>query len=100
MRLDRITHLEYSTVVDGNGGEEQLILMISAGFNGYWSIVIVRAAVAGVVQVLLDDSILSPELDGRIREVIAYWDHANAIGPDTECNVDTIVEAVLQHISI
>lgn len=45
--INKITHVEYTTIVSGNGGEEQLVIVSSWGQSGSCDLHIVATSVDG-----------------------------------------------------
>jgi len=97
MRLNGIEHRDYTTLVSGNDGEEQLIIAASPGQCGRTALLVAQASVDVGMQVLLNDVVRSDRVEEALRAAIAHWDRPNAIGADTAGNVDRIVEEFTKH---
>jgi hypothetical protein len=93
MRIDTIYTHDYTTIVNANGGEEQLIVMASFGQSALCALVIVAMTVDGGKKTLLDEWVPSSQVEDYLRHAISIWDKPNAIGPDTAGNVDRIITA-------
>lgn len=111
MILNRIRTLDYTTVVDGNNGEEQLVI-VSSPTEGAMNLLVIQASATGQIRVLLnaasngDDpfsdiagepAVPFKDVSHRLRLAIAHWDTKTEFGENTNGNVDAIIAAFNQH---
>src|SRR5262245_8097651 len=74
MRVNWVKHVGYTTVVQGDNGEVELVLMASPGQDGRNRLHVVEAAVDGGMQILLHTTVRT-DLDeaDAIRTAISHW---------------------------
>lgn len=81
MKVDKIYQAGYATIIEANGGEEQLTVLISGGQNGRAKVVAVRTQVDYGMWVLHNDHHrVGKPLGVALEQIIREWHKPNAIG--------------------
>lgn len=92
MRIDSIHHHDYTTIVDGNGGEEQTVITSVFRQDGKCSLHVLHVSVDSEVLTICSGLVESGKAHGFICNSIKFWDRPNAIGGDTSNNAARITD--------
>lgn len=90
MYVDKIVRVGYATVVEANGGENQLTILDVPRQDGRTWLTAVSSSVDGKNEVLFDELWPARHLRRALMEIVNDWHRPNAIGPDTDRNHDLL----------
>lgn len=90
MHVDKITRVGYATIVEANGGENQLTVLGVPRQDGKTWLTVVASGVDSENDVILDKLVPTDSVRRVLTEAISGWHRPNAIGHDTDREQDLL----------